>query len=572
MVSFSRLRILIDTFLTVSTVDPDDARRRRLLNIILAIAGFVSLLAIAATIVLALAEIMLPQDTLFILVASSASLVGSVVIYLINRYRSGLLASSLFLLLLMLVIALSDDPSELATGRSLFLFVLPIIIAGVLLGSKATFIFYGLSSLEIVVLARLAGLQLIDSMIAIISFLLLTTITWLSARSLEQALQDLRQINLELDHRVEDRTRELSDALTRELAEAGKNQAILEGIADGVIVLDTKGKSIVANPALSRLLDVPSANLMNKTMEEILQAGKISSPNRQTTLTMLREPHKDKPSIRFRWGERTLLVNAAPVSTGLGDVIGTVAVFRDFTHEAEVEQMKNTFVAMVSHELRTPLNAILGFAEMIREAVYGPITARQAGVMERIENSSRRLLSLVSDLLDQAQIEAGQMKIHFAEFQAFDLLDSLRTALDKQAAEKGLTLTTKIEPDVPSVLLGDFNRLQQVLLNLGGNAVKFTESGGVTVRIYRVDERYWGFNVTDTGPGISAEARGYIFESFRQVEGVVTREHGGIGLGLAIVKSLVELMGGQILLASEVGKGATFTVTLPFEPSKEKTK
>ena len=307
-------------------------------------------------------------------------------------------------------------------------------------------------------------------------------------------------------------------------------------------------------------------------MEEILQAGKISSPNRQTTLTMLREPHKDKPSIRFRWGERTLLVNAAPVSTGLGDVIGTVAVFRDFTHEAEVEQMKNTFVAMVSHELRTPLNAILGFAEMIREAVYGPITARQAGVMERIENSSRRLLSLVSDLLDQAQIEAGRMKIHIAEFQVSDLMDSLRVALDKQVAEKGLTLTIKIEPDMPSVALGDFNRLQQILLNLGGNAVKFTESGGVTVRIYRVDERYWGFNVTDTGPGISAEARGYIFESFRQVEGVVTREHGGIGLGLAIVKSLVELMGGQILLASEVGKGATFTVTLPFEPSKEKTK
>jgi signal transduction histidine kinase len=122
------------------------------------------------------------------------------------------------------------------------------------------------------------------------------------------------------------------------------------------------------------------------------------------------------------------------------------------------------------------------------------------------------------------------------------------------------------------VALGDFNRLQQVLLNLGGNAVKFTESGGVTMRMYRVDERYWGFDVTDTGPGISAEARDYVFESFRQVEGVVTREHGGIGLGLAIVKSLVELMGGQILLASEVGKGATFTVTFPFEPSKEKTK
>lgn len=452
----------------------------------------------------------------------------------------------------------------------MFIFIIPIAISSLVLQPVSSFFFAGLGSAIISILA--ISISLFPNVPAIAGFFLVALASWLSSRSLEQALKELRTINLDLDRRVEDRTRELSDALTRELAEAGKNQAILEGIADGVIVLDTKGKSIVANPALSRLLDIPSANLMNKTMEEILQAGKISSPDRQTTLTMLRGPHKDKPSVRFRWGERTLLVNAAPVSTGLGDVIGTVAVFRDFTHEAEVEQMKNTFVAMVSHELRTPLNAILGFAEMIREAVYGPITARQAGVMERIENSSRRLLSLVSDLLDQAQIEAGQMKIHFAEFQASNLLDSLRTALDKQAAEKGLTLTTEIEPDAPSVLHGDFNRLQQVLLNLVGNAVKFTESGGVTVRMYRVDARYWGFDVTDTGPGISAEARGYVFESFRQVEGVVTREHGGVGLGLAIVKSLVELMGGQILLASEVGKGATFTVTFPFEPSKEKTK
>ena len=278
--------------------------------------------------------------------------------------------------------AFSDSPNQVADGRTLFVFAIPIAISSLLLRPVSSFIFAALSSVIITVLAL--NIQIVPNIVAIVGFFMLALVSWLSARSLEQALQDLRQINAELDRRVEDRTRELSESLARELVEAGKNQAILEGIADGVIVLDTKGKSIVANPALSRLLDVPSANLMNKTMEEILQAGKISSPDRQTTLTMLREPHKDKPSIRFRWGERTLLVNAAPVSTGLGDVIGTVAVFRDFTHEAEVEQMKNTFVAMVSHELRTPLNAILGFAEMIREAVYGPITARQAGVVERI--------------------------------------------------------------------------------------------------------------------------------------------------------------------------------------------
>ena len=561
---------ILDKILSVPGSDPDDTRRRRLLNYLLvgvlgsAIAG--GGIFILVSVVVGIEDIL---SFWFIVGLIPIFVLGMLVVYFVNR-KNGPLASQLFLVILTLAFSFSDTPDQVANGRTLFVFAIPIAISSLLLRPASSFIYAIFSSVIITLLAL--SIEIIPNIPIIIGFFMLALVSWLSSRSLEQALKELRQINAKLDHRVDVRTRELSEALARELAEAGKNQAILEGIADGVIVFDTHGKSIVANPALSRLLDIPSANLMNKTMEEILQAGKISSPDRQTTLTMLREPHKDKPSIRFRWGERTLLVNAAPVSTGLGDVIGTVAVFRDFTHEAEVEQMKNTFVAMVSHELRTPLNAILGFAEMIREAVYGPITARQAGVVERIENSSRRLLSLVSDLLDQAQIEAGRMKIHIAEFQVSDLMDSLRVALDKQAAEKGLTLTTKIEPGMPSVALGDFNRLQQILLNLGGNAVKFTESGGVTVRIYRVDERYWGFDVTDTGPGISAEARGYIFESFRQVEDVVIREHGGIGLGLAIVKSLVELMGGQILLASEVGKGATFTVTFPFEPSKEKTK
>ena len=562
----------ISRFLDVPVSDPEDARRRRLLNVILA-GAFVSSVAVLLTSIVftGLGWITLTRQEGIIIIGSAAAvIVGSSIIYIVNRRVSGTLASGLFLSLLMLVLPFADTTHELVNGRSLFLFVIPIFISAALLGSAASFIFYLLSAAEMTILALIIGEP--PNTIAIVTIFILALLSWLSARSLEQALRELRTINIDLDRRVEDRTRELSEALARELIEAGKNQAILEGIADGVIVFDTQGKSIVANPSLSRLLEIPAPDLLGTTLENILQVGKAAPQDRGTILGMLHQPQKDMPSVRFRWGDRTLLVNAALVKTDLGDAIGTVAVFRDFTREAEVEQMKNTFVAMVSHELRTPLNAILGFAEMIREAVYGPITARQAGVVERIENSSRRLLSLVSDLLDQAQIEAGRMKIHIAEFQVSDLMDSLRVALDKQAAEKGLTLTTKIEPGMPSVALGDFNRLQQILLNLGGNAVKFTESGGVTVRIYRVDERYWGFDVTDTGPGISAEARGYIFESFRQVEDVVIREHGGIGLGLAIVKSLVELMGGQILLASEVGKGATFTVTFPFEPSKEKTK
>jgi signal transduction histidine kinase len=305
-------------------------------------------------------------------------------------------------------------------------------------------------------------------------------------------------------------------------------------------------------------------------METILEIGRVSPQERGTILAMLGNPSMDKSSVRLRWGRRTLLVNAAQVVTGLGALIGTVAVFRDFTHEAEIEQMKSTFVGMVSHELRTPLNAIIGYAEMMRETVYGPIAPRQVSIMERIENSSRRLLALVSDLLDQAQIEAGRMKIHNAEFKLADLLESARSLMDKQIADKGLILKISIMPDMPALVMGDAQRLQQIFLNLIGNAAKFTVRGEIGVHVYRASESHWGFRVSDTGPGIPSEAQEYVFDTFRQVEGVTTREHGGIGLGLAIVKSLVGLMGGQIKLSSEIGRGTTFTVMLPFEPPKEK--
>jgi signal transduction histidine kinase len=334
-------------------------------------------------------------------------------------------------------------------------------------------------------------------------------------------------------------------------------------------VFDTQGKSIVANPALSLLLEKPPASLLDTPMQDILQEGNITPQDRGTILAMLHDPQKNMPSVRFHWGKRTLLVNAAPVITGLGDTIGTVAVFRDFTREAEVEQMKNTFVAMVSHELRTPLNAILGYAEMMREAVYGVLNVRQSGVVERIESSSKRLLNMVSDLLDQAQMDAGRMKIHISEFQFADLVGALHAYTDKSVADKGLYLNVEVDPNLPPVLRGDAQRLGQVLLNLVGNAVKFTERGGVTVRLRRLDDNRWGFEVSDTGPGIAPEAQQYVFESFRQVDNVRTREHGGIGLGLAIVKNLVQLMGGDISLSSFVGEGSTFNVTLPLDPSKE---
>lgn len=563
---WAQLRTFFNSILNVPSTDPEDSRRRRLLNILLLGVAVFPLPLIPLSLIYGGTPEFSREDANTMLAIAFTVILISAVLYFVNRRISGQLASVLFLLFLCVVFIFSDSPKELVDGRSLILFTIPVVFSGILLGSRSSFIFAFISSLEISIIGYLNSI--FPNTPAMVSFFALALVSWLASSGLERALTDLRKINVELDRRVEVRTHDLSAALTRELQEAGRSQAILEGIADGVAVFDAEGVSIVANPALSELLEIPLADLRGATMDAILQRTKSASTDREAVLALLADSRDRHQSVRLRFGKRTLLVNSAQVQTGLGNIIGTVVVFRDFTREAEVEQMKNTFVGMVSHELRTPLNAIIGYAEMVREKVYGPITEHQAGIMSRVENSGKRLLSLVSDLLDQAQIEAGRMKIHAEPLKVSGLTEAL-FALEKQVNDKGLKLSARISPDMPAEVVGDSHRLQQILINLVGNSVKFMNAGEIRVSISPVDESRWSIEVADNGPGIPVDAQQYIFESFRQVEGVTTREHGGIGLGLAIVKSLVGLMGGEIKLWSEVNKGTTFTVVLPYRVMQE---
>jgi signal transduction histidine kinase len=278
--------------------------------------------------------------------------------------------------------------------------------------------------------------------------------------------------------------------------------------------------------------------------------------------------HDTQPfSFRIQWGEKTLSVSAAQVYDNReeGNVnIGTVTVFRDFTREAEVERLKSTFVGIVSHELRTPLNAILGYAEMFKEAVYGPMNEKQTNMADRIMKNTHRLLGLISDLLDQAQMEAGKLTIQMGPVQPAELLESLHSLLDKTASDKNLSLTSEIDDSLPETLISDSARLQQILVNLVSNSIKFTDEGEVSIRLFRSDYSKWGLEVTDTGRGIPKEEIPNIFDTFRQVESTTTRTKGGFGLGLAIVQQLVNLMNGDIRVDSQLEKGTTFTITLPL--------
>jgi len=546
-----------------NSFDVDSARRGRLLNMLLVGVLILSLLAFVITISI---FSFVPEsrnagsDLLFITIAVCG--LGSAALFYVN-HRSVKTAATLFLLLLSIAFAFSDIPSELANGRSTFVFLITIAISSLLLPPFTSFFFALINSVIVVTLAINADVT--PNIPAIVSFYMVALISWLSSRSLEQALRELRDINTNLDQIVKERTHALAEALTRERIEAGRSQAILESIADGVIVFDTQGSAIQANPALSNLINVPLNDIVNATVNNLVNASPMDANNKGTLAGLLTKPGKQIASYRVEWGQKTLSISSSQVLDRDGSEVGTVAVFRDFTKEAELERMKSAFVAMVSHELRTPLSAILGYAEIFMEQIYGPLNEKQLNMTNRIVSNTRRLLSLINDLLDQAQMEAGKLKIKYAIMKPSELLENLHSVMDKITTDKGLMLTSELDPNMPETLTGDSARLQQILVNLVNNAVKFTDEGKIHVQLSKVDDDYWSISVADTGKGIPKEEVPHIFETFRQVEGTTTRVHGGFGLGLSIVKQLANLMGGKVSVESELEIGSTFSITLPCE-------
>ncbi|MBN2005895.1 MAG: HAMP domain-containing histidine kinase [Anaerolineae bacterium] len=451
----------IKRLFTISAADPDDARRRRLLNVLLLLLSVLSALTLFFALYLNF-QGEDPTGVAALLTSTTVMLGGMTVIFLINRFVSGWLASSSFLLLFIGAIFFSVDPGSLL-GAFTFYLAIPIIMASALVRPWASFAIAGL--VDVLLFSAAVQIQEVAPIPQLLGLLLLAWLSWLSSRNTEQALHEVRVINAELDQRVQDRTYELKQA------------------NDGLTVAYEKLK--------------------------------------------------------------------------------------------ELDRLKSRFVSMVSHELRTPLSAIYGFTEMMEAGIYGPITESQQAALDRIKANDQRLLSLVNDLLDQARMEAGQMSLHIANLSIPELIQDMESTMRVLAEAKGLYLEANIEEGVPEIVKGDSKRLHQIMVNLINNALKFTERGGITVRIYAPDSEHWAMDIIDTGPGIPEDALGYIFEPFRQVDGSAVREHKGFGLGLAIVKQLSELMGGGVHVSSELGKGSTFTVLLPFAvpvQSKEKQK
>ena len=232
----------------------------------------------------------------------------------------------------------------------------------------------------------------------------------------------------------------------------------------------------------------------------------------------------------------------------------------------ESNRLKSDFLATMSHELRTPLNSILGFSEVLQSSAG--LSDKQARWAGNIQSSGERLLNLINDILDLAKIEAGKMQVRLAEFSAHDVCDGLLAMFRPLAEKKNIDLRGQADPGIP-LLRQDAVKLQQILSNLLSNAIKFTPEGGRVVLRAEADPLSITLTVADTGVGIAPEEQELVFEKFRQSGNPLTREHAGTGLGLSIVRELAKLLGGEVTLQSELGRGSTFTVRLPLQLSEE---
>jgi PAS domain S-box-containing protein len=414
---------------------------------------------------------------------------------------------------------------------------------------------------------------------------------------LDKAMQELRDRSRGLEHRVSERTRALEEAnrrlqediavrarTERMLAESERRfRLMVESVVDyAIFMLDAEGGVASWNAGAQRITGYELNEITGQHFSRFYPREDVERSKPQWELEVAAaEGRFEEEGWRVRKDGSSYWANViiTAVRDDTGKLLGYAKVVRDLTERNRVEaelirakvaaerasEAKSQFLANMSHELRTPLNSLLILARLLGDNIGGNLNPKQVQFAQTIYASGMDLLSLINDLLDLAKIEAGAAAaLNIAPARLDELRDDLERTFRQVAQDKGLQFSISLDPSLPAAIRTDMTRLKQVLKNLLANAFKFTRQGRVSLDIAPADGKRVAFAVVDTGIGIAAEKQKIIFEAFQQADGTTARQYGGTGLGLSISRELTRLLGGEIQVASEPGKGSSFTLYLPL--------
>jgi PAS domain S-box-containing protein len=367
-------------------------------------------------------------------------------------------------------------------------------------------------------------------------------------------------------------------------------QAIIDGVHSLVFIKDTRGQHLLVNSYFEEAFGMPKEDVIGKTdrdifdheiAEQIMEIDRKVMNSGEAVRLEVPIPHQDG-NVHIHLTEKFPLFN------NKGEVYAMCGLATDITHQKDIEQelqqarevaeeatrAKSDFLANMSHEIRTPMNAVIGMAHL---ALKTELTPKQQDYLDKIQSSANSLLGIINDILDFSKIEAGKLDMEAVEFDLSKTLDIVANVITVKAQEKeNLEVLFYLDSRVPNFLVGDSLRLNQILVNLGNNAIKFTEQGEIvlTTKVIKAsnDKVTLEFAMRDTGIGMTEKQRAKLFQAFSQADTSTTRKYGGTGLGLTISKRLVNMMGGDIRVASTPGQGTTFSFTADFGVGKETVK